>query len=287
MIIFNEEKHTYVQNDLKFTSVTTAIKKLEEEKDWLQIATKYADKGLDFIIKDISTKKKIPIEIVKLDFENLDSGRVTGEFISNLWKTNGEYWSNIGSKFHKIKEDALTGLSSVLECQYNEKGDKIAYDLKTLKPGIYPELIVYNNASLLCGTSDKIIIYDDRTFDVEDYKFVGEPLVFESTPFFNYKKKLRVKEKMLPPIGHIDACNGMKYTIQLSLYAYMLEQYGYFCRNLFLRENILDKDYSKCNRENRDPEVTIKQENIIKVDYLKAEAKSIVDHFKYMRNYDS
>lgn len=46
----------------------------------------------------------------------------------------------------------------------------------------------------------------------------------------NTNKEIKMSNKyqsMLPPVNHLDDCNYIHYNLQLSLYSYMLEQFGY------------------------------------------------------------
>lgn len=73
-------------------------------------------------------------------------------------------------------------------------------------------------------------------------------------------------QKAKAPIAHLDSCNGSKYRIQLSLYAWMLEQYGYKPRNLTITHVIFLDDK---------PQYTVEH----KVEYLKKEVENILEHY--------
>ena len=73
-------------------------------------------------------------------------------------------------------------------------------------------------------------------------------------------------EKAKYPIAHLDSCNGSKYKIQLSLYAWMLEQYGYKPRNLTISHIIFTDD-----------KPTFKVEH--KIEYLKEEVENLLEHY--------
>jgi hypothetical protein len=67
----------------------------------------------------------------------------------------------------------------------------------------------------VAGTADKIIIYEDKTFDVDDYKTNGK---FNTTSFRGQCMKY--------PCTNLPDCHLGHYTLQLSLYAWMLKQFG-------------------------------------------------------------
>lgn len=96
---------------------------------------------------------------------------------------------------------------------------------------IYSEIGAYLIDYLISGTID-ILCIRDNDFVILDWKTNRNGLQFESG---YYKKDKTTKpaqltnvwipkaEGMLPPLNHLPNCNGMHYTMQLSLYAKMVE----------------------------------------------------------------
>lgn len=97
---------------------------------------------------------------------------------------------------------------------------------------IYSEIGAYLIDYLVSGTID-ILCYKDDNFVILDWKTNRDGLKFES----GYYKKDKTtvpnqltdvwipqNKRMLPPLGQLPDCNGYHYTMQLSLYAYMVEQ---------------------------------------------------------------
>lgn len=96
---------------------------------------------------------------------------------------------------------------------------------------IYSEIGAYLIDYLVSGTID-ILCIRDNDFVILDWKTNRNGLQFESG---YYKKDKTTKpaqltnvwvpkaEGMLPPLNHLPNCNGMHYTMQLSLYAKMVE----------------------------------------------------------------
>lgn len=96
---------------------------------------------------------------------------------------------------------------------------------------IYSEIGAFLIDYLISGTID-ILCYKPDSFYILDWKTNRDGLKFEA----GYYKKdktivpnqltdqwVRKSEKMLAPLAHLDNCNGMHYTMQLSLYALMVE----------------------------------------------------------------
>ena len=96
---------------------------------------------------------------------------------------------------------------------------------------IYSEIGVFLPDYLVSGTID---IFCDRPSDfvILDWKTNRDGLKFEAGYYKKDKTTIpnqltdewvRKSEKMLPPLSHLDNCNGEHYTMQLSLYAIMSE----------------------------------------------------------------
>jgi hypothetical protein len=97
---------------------------------------------------------------------------------------------------------------------------------------IYSEIGVFDPDLLISGTID--ILCDRPTdFVILDWKTNRDGLKFES----GYYKKdktiippqltnewVKKNDKMLPPLAHLDECNGSHYTMQLSIYARLVER---------------------------------------------------------------
>ena len=96
---------------------------------------------------------------------------------------------------------------------------------------IYSEIGAFLIDYLISGTIDILCIKDDR-FVILDWKTNRNGLQFEAGYFKKDKSTTPAQltnqyifkdEKMLPPLSHLDNCNGMHYTMQLSTYARMVE----------------------------------------------------------------
>lgn len=96
----------------------------------------------------------------------------------------------------------------------------------------------------------------------------NEKLEFKGFPVFDPISKTRSPKKMLPPVSHLEDANGNHYALQLSIYAYILESYGYRCTGLYLDHLILNDNDEIIN------------EKEYKVPYLKREVKSILSFLK-------
>ncbi len=96
---------------------------------------------------------------------------------------------------------------------------------------IYSEIGAFLMDYLISGTID-IFCYRPTDFVILDWKTNRDGLKFEAGYYKKDKSTVpnqltndwvHKKEMMLPPLGHLENCNGEHYTMQLSLYAIMAE----------------------------------------------------------------
>lgn len=245
MILFNEEVHKYTVEsapDMKLTSVSTIISLLKEKFD----ADYWAEK---------KAKER----------------GITKEEILKEWEDKKIKSQERGTAFHLEKEKEALAKKGAVPAIVRENGLKQAFDLKSLTPGVYPELIVYSLLHNAVGTADIVEIYEDKTFFLGDYK-TNEELKFESFKRFDKISKERKPVMMNSPVQHLEDCSGMHYTLQLSLYAYMLEQFGFTCKELKIYHAILNEN-NECV-------------NVIEypIEYKKKEAHTILNWFKKQNN---
>ncbi len=109
---------------------------------------------------------------------------------------------------------------------------------------IFAEKRVYSSVHLIAGSIDLLIInLKTKEFVIFDWKTNKKDLQFVSG---YYKKEFRngVKietdefvfkdERLLSPVNNLQKCKGMEYTLQLSMYAYLCELWGFKCVGLYL-----------------------------------------------------
>lgn len=96
---------------------------------------------------------------------------------------------------------------------------------------IYSEIGVFMPEFLISGTIDVLIIKDNQ-FVIGDWKTNRGGLKFESgyykkdkhqKPYQETNEWIHKDEYLLPPLKHIENCNGNIYNLQLSMYAFMVE----------------------------------------------------------------
>ena len=155
---------------------------------------------------------------------------------------------------------------------------------------IYSEIGVFDPYLLISGTID-ILCYKPEQFVILDWKTNRDGLKFESGYYVKDKTTVpnqltdewvRTKNKMLPPLNHLDECNGSHYTLQLSIYARLVERIlGIPCVGLGLchigSAFILNK-YGQPLRDKDGYHVDETKDDIVtwyKINYLRNEADAI------------
>lgn len=239
-LYFDEGPHKYTDsNGNEYISTTTLIgqyapkfdvkfwahKKAKEQgvseqeilRQWDKIKNEACDRGtnthnsIENAIKDVSKFK----EAIKY-LEQIESGRcVTVADIPYLDVKPLDI-----DKFKEATHNKYDKIYDVFKF-YIDKGYTI-----------YSEIGVFDPTLLISGTIDILCIKNDN-FVILDWKTNRDGLKFESGYFKKDKSVIpnqltnewiRKSEKMLPPLNHLDECNGSHYTMQLSIYARLVER---------------------------------------------------------------
>lgn len=206
-IIFDEKSHTYtnINNGIKYQSSTGFVGLFHEEFDQWKIAQNLVD-------------------------NNSKYANCTAEDLVNEWKER----TAIGSQCHLILENCFNGIETApnhlvgLE-ERNlliEAWEKLRIKHHYSAWEIIPEMLLFDDDYQLAGQSDLILLnHLDKTFKVVDYKTNRKGISWSG---FGGKK-------MYEPIEHLEDCNGIHYSLQLSLYSMMLQkELGYKCAGLTL-----------------------------------------------------
>ena len=239
-LYFQEEGHKYTDTlGNRYLSVTTLIhdnyvpkfdkkywlhKKSRElgvsektlAKQWEDITKEACSRGtnthnsIEDAIKDVSMFKNA----IKY-LNNIDSGRV----ISVADIPNFKAQPLDVDKFKEATNNKYSEIYRVFK-YYTDKGYTI-----------YSEIGAYLIDYLISGTID-ILCIRDTDFVILDWKTNRNGLQFESGYYKKDKTTIPAqltnewvskKEFMLPPLAHLPNCNGSHYTMQLSMYAKMVE----------------------------------------------------------------
>jgi hypothetical protein len=235
-IVYTDDDHSYTSNGKKYISVTQLISKFKYPTDWNAVAEAYAKKNGN-----------------------------TAEHWKSVWGAEGAKACDIGSRLHKKKEIARLGY---IPEESNIK-TPTTLDYSELEDGYYPELLLWNDSYEIAGQADEPFIESKglkRYIDILDFKSN------KKIDLNSYKHFKTGHQMMQGPLKHLQCCSFNHYNLQLSLYAWMMEQHGFIPRNLIVEHYPLRTE---------DGEVDYNQTPVIyKMSYLKKEITDMLKTYK-------
>jgi len=267
-IIFNAEEHSYKSIDtdenIKWISVTTLISKFKKPFDAVKVA------------KKVSKKK------------NSKWFGMTPAKIQEIWNNESLRAMSLGTFYHNQREADICSLSSmeregfnipVFVPQESKDGVKTAPHQK-LDPGVYPEHMVYLKSAGICGQADLVEVLDGRV-NIIDYKTNKE---IKTESFRNWEGK---SERLDTPLTHMDDCNFSHYSLQLSIYMYIIIKHNpklkpgnIHIHHVRFEEESKDEHGYPITKYTAEGDPVIKEVIQMPIDYLKDEVISIV-HWLY------
>lgn len=263
---FLAENHEYKSTDpsenIKWTSVTSVVGQFKKPFDSISIAEK------------CSKNKKSKWYNMPVDE------------ILKKWNDEMHNGINLGSWYHDQREsdtlefNTITREGKALEIHPPIIKDSIKYapDQK-LKDGIYPEHFVYLKSAAVCGQADRVEVVNG-TVNVYDYK-TNKEIKTES-----YCSWDGIYDMMLSPIDNVMDCNLMHYTLQLSLYMYIILRHNPKLKPGKLKIEHIIFDATKDEFGNRiitkdefgDP--IVKDIVVYELPYMKNEVLKMIKHLK-------
>ena len=233
-VCFNEQEHVYwnLNDNKRYSSVTTMIHSFTQEFDG-QFWSAY--KALEKLLglEAFKAEKKRLLETHKIDLQyyidtygisELDFNK-SQQDILDKWQADNIAACERGTAIHSELEEQYYksptcsvekyGIGGKFECRKNY------YDLD-LEKGVYPEYLIYYQSEdgqfRLAGQID-LLIKDGNDIYIVDYKTNKE--LKEKSGFDTRTKKMSM---MKYPMSNLMDCNMNHYTLQLSTYAWMLQQ---------------------------------------------------------------
>jgi hypothetical protein len=201
----------------------------------LHISEYGKDKGMERFIKTnpFFTEKQIlgMQEIILLEWDQK----------AEEGKKNGSEWHDKQELKAKVQQRVFEG-TNVLKLSdyymYNTDEPRLSSDLPD---GVYVELLMALHPYKIAGKCDRLYIesaYDERGYPVRDS--TGRQIRYADIDDWKTDKKIEMehpmrgewKQYMLYPLEHLEHCNFNGYSLQLSLYMYMCEYYGFTPRKL-------------------------------------------------------
>ena len=189
-ISLERESHTYnlaSNPDLEFTSATTFVGQFFEEFNPLKVATRLVAKSPKYRGMTVE-------ELLQVWRDSAEHGTVVHEEIEN----------NILNQSPLTERKAIHGINWLNKFKLTSRFE------------MYPEVIVYSEELQLCGTID-LLVYDKEKdiYNLMDWK-TSKSI---STKSYGNKKGIQ------PATADLDDTKFNLYSLQLSLYRYLLEEY--------------------------------------------------------------
>jgi ATP-dependent exoDNAse (exonuclease V) beta subunit len=147
---------------------------------------------------------------------------VPQEWILNEWKKINDYANEVGSDTHNWIEDYFNGIWKKLPTnldvinRINKFNIIYAEHLHKLEPLKF-EVRVFSKKWRIAGMIDALFLYRGRIF-ILDYK---------TNKFFSNDDNVKYPEKLLHPFSEYNKTHLNEYSIQISLYALILKEWGF------------------------------------------------------------
>lgn len=226
-IAFDEAQHKYRRRGTEYISVTTLIHRYCEPFDgeyWSvykavkDVLSKYHEwqnfkwscGGWENVVGTYNSRK------VKPHWQEVQARK---QYYLDKWAEAGRIARDKGTKVHKDLEDEINDSISIKheggEVMIPTPGVAMHDPLTQERNAVIAEPIVFNDRYQIAGMVDRV---DKRgqVIDITDHKTSKE-----------ITKVAFMDKVLLDPVQHIPDANYYVYSLQLSLYAWMLEQFGY------------------------------------------------------------
>lgn len=190
---FDPIKHRYTYFDDEFVSVTRFIQQFHKPFE-----------------KEYWSKRKA------------EEAGVPQDWIINEWKKINDYANEVGTDTHNWIEDYFNGLWKPLPTnldvinRINKFNIIYAEQLHKLEPLKF-EVRVFSKKWKIAGMIDSLFLYRGKIY-ILDWK---------TNKNFTTDDTLKYKEKLLTPFSEYFKSHLSEYSIQLSLYALILEEWGF------------------------------------------------------------
>lgn len=280
-IAFNEAQHLYWNTkhlDRKYTSVTTLVGKYHEEFDeefWSSYKALEKLMGDDFVTFGVKGELLNKKEFDRALLDTFDIPHAI--FEQTKWDIQMGYKQTRdtaclrGTKYHLEREQIFYNTTKHVIANYNFGLDikeeleceKHNFDLNK-ENGIFPEYLIYWSSTdgilNMAGQIDLLIKQGDDIYLI-DYKTNVKGIDMKS--YFDRRKKKSVR--MYYPLSKYDHCKHTHYTMQLSIYAWMLQRINPKWNIQLLRLVHIDKD---------------DKETLYDLNYIKDDIDKLMKHYK-------
>jgi ATP-dependent exoDNAse (exonuclease V) beta subunit len=262
-IVFNAADHSYKSIDA-------------EDINWISVTSLVSNFKLPFdseaVAKRVTKSKKSKWY------------GIPPEKILQLWQAEADRAVTLGTYYHNQREADLCSLSSIeregipipVYSPIEEGTLKKAPEQK-LTDGIYPEHMVYLKSAGICGQSDLVEVVNGKV-NIIDYKTNKE---IKTESFKNWEG---ISEKLLAPLSHLDDCNYNHYSLQLSIYMYIILKHNpklkpgkIYIHHILFEEEGKDEFGYPITKYTSEGDPMVKEVIPMEVPYLKDEVITIVN----------
>lgn len=211
------------KQNLAVTSIISAYHVYDREF-WLDYKTleKLMSKEEFNEIKLSLLKSKI-IDQEYIESIGIEKFKTERDVLDAEWKKKSEDAKKAGTEVHERINSLLTSRSAELNAfEINVDSVRVADEFMNSTDGIFTELRLewdLDEEFKLVGVPDCIIIKDSQV-TIIDWKTSEDGIKFKGYYEVSKKKTKRMKY----PLSKLDDANGIHYTLQLGLYAWMIEK---------------------------------------------------------------
>lgn len=270
LLYFDEPSHSYTDDrGIKYTSTTTVIHGLEPAFDSKGTARRLARQNNGFYAG--KSAKQIEKQWSDVTNHSCEKGSNKHDNLETNVKTASKFENAV--KYLKVlgENNRLYTIDDILSLELTYKFDLVKFKAnifsrypiiyKTVEwyiqngYEVYAEVGIYDPVHLISGMIDLLVINrKTKHFVIIDWKTNKDDLLFNSGYFAKDKdgqmtdKFVRQYKYYNYPLDNLEVCKGNTYSMQLSIYAYMMELRGYICDYLILfhiRDHYILNKYSK------------------------------------------
>lgn len=265
-MFFLEDEHKYIHKVTggEYPSVTTILGHYKNKFDSISISEKYVETHPEIQTPE-GAKELIDRYMLDMSVDEFLSEPVTAERLRDFWSQASLNATIKGNNFHYTQEIQTIYLETNLPSDYNDHVDNLWTDLAD---GVYPELRIWHDDYQIAGTIDKVVIKHPYV-DIYDYKTNKRVL-----------SKGSDRKKMLYPLHFLNDADYYHYQMQLNIYGYLLELWGYKVRKLEIHhKRFLDSDEVPANyRMMWETPEQVKKLKIIPLEYYPIRIKNFLDY---------
>jgi len=266
-LIFKEKDHKYESIDPN------------EEIDWVSVTSLVSKFKQPFNAESVAKKSS----------KNKHSKwhGIEPDKILEVWQAESQRAMDLGTFYHNQREADLLSHETMNRGGEEipiippkvQDGIKYAPEQKLI-PGIYPEHFTYLKSAGICGQADYVDVVNGKV-NIMDYKTNKE--IKERS----YKNWEGIYQTLNSPLSHIEDCNLQHYTLQMSIYMYIILKHNPRLKpgTLTIRhvafEKIRDDKYGYpviLKDDNGNP--VVKEIKDYEVPYLKEEVITMINWLK-------